>query len=177
MVKFIQWTLAVVGIVALALVGVGLFLPSSYEVKRSATINAPAGKVYDLVADPREWKKWSVWTQRDPDMRVNYHGPPFGQGAKWSWVSDSEGSGSMEFVKVEPNRRIEYTLSFAELGMKSGGEFTFEPAGNATRVTWSNRGDVGPNPVKHYFAYLMDRMAGPDFEAGLANLKALAEKS
>jgi len=35
---------------------------------------------------------------------------------------------------------------------------------------------VGGNPLKHYLAMMMDRMVGPDFEAGLANLKALAEK-
>ena len=177
MIKFIQWTLAVVGIVALAAVGAGFFLPSSFEVKRSIVMAAPPAKVYDIVSDPRTWAKWSVWNQRDPKMDVTYSGPPFGQGAKWSWVSRSEGSGSMEFVKVDPNRRIDYTLSFPDFGMKSGGEWLFEPEGAGTRVTWSNRGDVGPNPLKHYLAWMMDRMVGPDFEGGLANLKNLAEKS
>jgi uncharacterized protein YndB with AHSA1/START domain len=176
MVKLIQWTLAVVGAVALAIVAAGLFLPSAFEVKRSTVINAPPAKVYDLVSDPRVWSKWSVWSRRDPAMHVTYSGPPFGQGARWSWQSKSEGSGSMEFVKVEPNRRIDYTLSFPEYGMKSGGEWLFDPEGAGTRVTWSNRGDVGPNPLKHYLAWMMDRMVGPDFEGGLANLKTLAEK-
>jgi uncharacterized protein YndB with AHSA1/START domain len=174
--KFIQWTLAVVGAVALIAVGVGVFLPSKFEVRRSVDINAPAAKVYDLVADPRLWAKWSVWQRRDPKMDVTYSGPPFGQGAKWAWKSASEGTGSMEFVRVEPNRRIEYTLSFPEFGMKSAGEWTFEPAGNATRATWTNRGDVGANPLKHYLAVMMDGMVGPDFEQGLAGLKQLAEK-
>lgn len=176
MIKFIQWTLAVVGMVALAVVGVGFFLPSSFHVERSIVVNAPPGKVYDLVSDPRTWAKWSVWSQRDPAMDVTYSGPPFGQGAKWSWASESEGSGSMEFVKVEPNRRIDYTLSFPDFGMKAAGEWNFEPQGAGTRASWSLRGDVGPNPLKHYLAWSMDRMVGPDFEAGLANLKALAEK-
>ena len=68
--------------------------------------------------------------------------------------------------------------------MSTGGEIVGSIAmkchtrfpGNATRVTWTNNGDVGGNPVKHYLAVMMDRMVGPDFEAGLANLKALAEK-
>jgi uncharacterized protein YndB with AHSA1/START domain len=175
MIKFIQWTLAIIGIVALAVVGVGFFLPSKFEVQRSVVIQAPPGKVYDLVSDPRTWAKWSVWNQRDPNMHVTYSGPPFGQGAKWAWVSASEGSGSMEFVKVDPNRRIDYTLSFPEFGMKSAGEWQFEPQGTGTKVTWSNRGDVGANPLKHYLSWMMDRMVGPDFEAGLANLKKLAE--
>ena len=176
MIKFIQWALAVVGAVALAVVGVGFFLPSAFEVQRAVQVDAPPGKVYDLVADPRHWARWSVWNRRDPKMDIRYAGPQFGQGAKWSWTSDTEGSGTMEFTRVEPDRRVEYALFFPEFGMRSGGEFTFEPAAGGTRVTWSNRGDVGGNPLKHYLAAGMDRLVGPDFEEGLANLKALAEQ-
>ena len=174
--KIVQWTLAFVGIAALAIVGIGFFLPSKFEVARSVVIAAPADKVYDLVADPRLWAKWSVWNQRDPAMEIRYSGPLFGQGAKWSWKSKSEGSGAMEFTHVEPNRRVEYALSFADFGMKSAGAFQIDPSPAGTRVVWTNAGDVGTNPLKHYLAVAMDRMVGPDFEAGLANLKALAEK-
>ena len=40
----------------------------------------------------------------------------------------------------------------------------------------SVNGDMGSNPLFRWFALFGDRMTGPDFEAGLANLKALAEK-
>ena len=56
------------------------------------------------------------------------------------------------------------------------GEFTLQPQGNATVVTWAMH---GPAP---YFSKLlqvfcnMDRMVGGDFEKGLADLKAIAEK-
>ena len=175
--KVVQWTLAVVGALALLVVAVGYFLPSAFEVKRSIDIAAPPARVYDLVADPRLWEKWSAWAKRDPKMDVAFSGPPFGQGAKWSWKSKTEGTGSMEFVRVEPNRRIEYVLAFPEYNMKSGGTWTFDAAGSGTRVTWTNAGDVGGNPLKHYLAVMMDRMVGPDFEQGLANLKGVAEKS
>ena len=174
--KILQWTLAVIGIIALAIVGAGFFLPSKFEVARSVVIDAPAEKVYDLVVDPRQWKNWSEWNRRDPKMDINYSGPPFGQGAKWAWKSASEGSGSMEFTRVEPNRRVEYTLHFPEYNLRSGGAFSMEPLRGGTRVTWTNAGDVGSNPLKHYLAASMDKLVGPDFEAGLANLKALAEK-
>ena len=174
--KILQWTLAVVGMIALAIVGAGFFLPSKFEVARSVEIKAPPEKVYDLVVDPRQWKEWSEWNRRDPKMDITYAGPPFGQGAKWAWKSASEGSGQMEFTRVVPNRRVEYTLFFPEYNMRSGGAFTLDPAPPGTKVTWTNAGDVGSNPLKHYLAASMDRLVGPDFEAGLANLKALAEK-
>jgi uncharacterized protein YndB with AHSA1/START domain len=174
--KFVQWTLAVVGALALIAVGVGYFLPSGFAISRSIEIAAPPARVYDLVADPRLWTQWSVWTKRDPKMDLDYSGPPFGQGAKWAWKSKSEGNGNMEFTRVEPNRRIDYALAFPDFGMKSAGAFTFDPAGQGTRVTWTNAGDMGPNPLKHYVAATMDRIVGPDFEQGLAGLKAVAEK-
>ena len=173
--KILQWALTAFGALALLAVAIGFFLPSGFAVKRAIEVNAPPAKVYDLVADPRLWTKWSAWSRRDPQMDIVYSGPPFGQGAKWSWKSRSEGAGTMEFVRVEPNARIEYTLMLADFGMKSTGIWTFEPAGGGTRVTWTNTGDVGGNPLKHYVAVNMDRMVGPDFEAGLANLKAVAE--
>ena len=155
---------------------IGFFLPSSYHVERSTRIKAPPEKIYALISDPRQWTKWTVWNERDPAMKITYSGPPSGQGAKWAWESKSEGEGSMEFTRAEPNKAIGYTLEFHEFGMKSSGALELAPAGGATRVTWTNRGDVGGNPLKHYFAAMMDRMVGPDFEKGLSNLKALAEK-
>ena len=175
--KYVQWALAAVGAIALAALLGGLVLPSTFSVQRSIEIKAAPGRIYDLVVEPKKWKDWSVWTRRDPNMRITYSGPPFGMGAKWSWVSKSEGNGTMEFTRVEPDRAVEYALFFPDFGMKSSGAIRLEPAGNATRVTWTNAGDVGGNPFKHYLAMMMDRMVGPDFEAGLANLKALAEKS
>ena len=174
--KFIQWTLAVIGAIVLLVLLGGFFIPSAFSVERSTVINAPPRKIYDLVVEPRQWAKWSVWNQRDPNMKITYKGPPFGMGAKWEWVSKTEGSGSMEFTRVEPDRAVEYSLSFPEYNMRSAGAIRLEPSGSATKVTWNNAGDVGGNPLKHYLTLMMDRMVGPDFEGGLANLKALAEK-
>jgi uncharacterized protein YndB with AHSA1/START domain len=176
MMKFIQWSLAILGAIVLLVVAGGFFIPSKFSVERSTVINAPPNKIYNLVVEPRQWTKWSVWNQRDPDMRITYSGPPFGMGAKWSWVSKSEGTGTMEFTRVEPDRTVEYSLFFPDFGMRSNGVLRLEPAGAGTKVTWISSGDVGGNPLKHYFTLMMDRWVGTDFEAGLANLKALAEK-
>jgi len=176
MMKFIQWTLAALGALVLLVLLGGFFIPSAFSVQRSTVINAPPKKIFDYVVEPRKWAQWSVWSQRDPDMRITYSGPPFGMGAKWSWVSKSEGTGTMEFTRIEPDRVVEFSLYFPDYGMRSSGSLRLEPEGNATKITWTNSGDVGGNPLKHYLTLMMDRMVGPDFEAGLANLKALAEK-
>ncbi len=174
--KFVQWTLAAVGTIALAIVAAGFFLPSRFEVARTTVIKAPAEKIYDLIVEPRLWMGWSAWGKRDPAMDVTYSGPPFGQGAKWSWASKTENGGMIELISVEPNRRIQYALYVPYFNLRSVGKFVLDEDAGATRVTWSNSGDVGRNPLKHYLAHWMDRIVGEDFEGGLANLKAMAEK-
>lgn len=49
--------LALVAIVVL-LLGIGLILPSTFKVERSVEVAAAPDKIYLLIADPREWKKW-----------------------------------------------------------------------------------------------------------------------
>jgi len=44
------------------------------------------------------------------------------------------------------------------------------------KVTWSMSGDMDMPVIGGYFALLMPRMVGGDFEKGLAKLKAQAEK-
>ena len=167
--------LALVAIVVL-LLGIGLILPSTFKVQRSIDVAAALDRIYPLIADPREWKKWSAWNARDPAMQIVYSGPPSGSGAKWSWQSKSEGTGEMTFTAAVPNEHVGYALYFPDFGMRSAGELQLQPIGPGTRVTWTNEGDVGANPINRYFAQAMDRLVGPDFEAGLKSLKAIAER-
>lgn len=165
-------------LVALAalLLGGGLLLSSKFTVSRSAQIQAPPEQVYALLADPRQWKLWSVWNQRDPMMHIEYSGPPSGTGAVWAWKSASEGDGRMSFTAAEPGKRLGYDLYFPDFGTTSSGELRLEPAGGGTQITWVMNGDMGRNPLFRWMALLADGMVGKDFEAGLANLKKLAEK-
>ena len=175
--KILKWILIVVlALIAVLVVG-GYLLSPKFTVTRSVTINAPADKVYGLVANPRSWKQWSVWTQRDPAMQIEYAGPESGAGAKWNWRSKSQGDGTMTFTAAEPPRRVAYELFFPDFGTTSSGDLAFAPEGGATRVTWTMNGDMGRNPVFRWMALGADGMVGKDFEAGLANLKTVAEKS
>jgi uncharacterized protein YndB with AHSA1/START domain len=174
--KILKWILIVVLALIVVLVVGGYLLSPKFTVSRSITVNAPADKVYALVANPRLWKQWSVWTQRDPAMQIEYAGPESGAGAKWTWHSKSQGDGSMTFTAAEPARMIAYSLYFPDFGTTSTGDLNFVPDGNATQVTWTMNGDMGSNPLFRWMALGADGMVGKDFEAGLANLKALAEK-
>lgn len=164
-----------VGIVVV-LLAAGFLLPSTYSAQRSVTINAPVEKVFPLVANHKEWKRWSVWNQRDPNMLMTYSGPEMAAGSKWSWKSKSEGNGGMEFSAVEANKRVGYILTMEDMTPATG-DLKFTTEGAATKVSWDINGNAGMNPVFRWFGLFMDKMIGPDFEAGLKNLKKLAESA
>ena len=168
-----------IGIVALVvlLAVIAFALPSHYHVQRALEIGAAPEKIYPLVATPRAWKDWSVWNRRDPNMKIVYSGPESGTGAKWAWSSKTEGDGEMMLIGVEPNKSVAYSLYFPGFDSTASGQLTLDAsAPRSTRVTWTNDGELGNNPFMRWMGLAMDKMVGDDFEAGLANLKALATK-
>ena len=174
--RIIKFLLIVVALLALILVSGGYLVSPKFTVSRSVLVQAPVEKVYPLVADPKAWAGWSVWNRRDPAMQMSYSGPPSGAGAGWAWKSKSEGNGRMVFTAAQPNSQVDFDLFFDDFGTVSRGSLLFEPAPTSTRVTWVMNGDMGSNPLLRWFALFGDKMVGSDFEAGLVNLKQLAEK-
>lgn len=152
-------------------------LPHQYGVTRSIVIQAKPQQIYGLIVAPKEWKKWSVWNQRDPQMQITYSGPEQGKGAKWDWKSQSEGNGGMVLLDVGDNQVVNYQLHFEGMGKPSAGSIMLDLEGDQTKVTWSMTGSTEGEWMMKLFVPFMDRMVGPDFEKGLANLKQLVEKS
>ncbi len=168
--RLLKWLLAVV---VLAIVG-AFFLPAVQQVERSQVVAAPAERIWPLIADPRQWQRWSPWAARDPRMRLEYGGPASGAGAWWAWKSDSEGSGRMQFETANAPVELTYRLEFPDMGSTAKGAFRIVPADGGSRVTWSFHTDAGLNPVLRWFGLLLDRMVGADFEQGLTGLAKAA---
>jgi len=175
--NFLKKTVIVLAVIVVIFLGVGFFLPSEFKVERSIVVKAPAEEIYQHIVDLKQWKEWGVWFERDPQMTVVYSGPQSAVGMTSSWQSELEGSGEMKIVALIPNQNVTYSLHFPDFDMGSTGELQLAESGMTTTVTWVDYGDVGANPINHYFALLMDSMIGPDFEKGLANLKILVEQS
>jgi effector-binding domain-containing protein len=167
--------IAFVALVAL-LAAVGMVLPRHSHVERSIVVEAPRATAFALVDGFRQFNKWSPWAGLDPDAKYAYEGPDFGVGAKLSWSGDPKtvGSGSQEIVEIQPLERVTSRLDFGAQGQATA-QFAFAAEGSGTRVTWSLDTDNGAGPIGRYFGLMMDRFVGPDYEKGLANLKALAE--
>lgn len=168
-------------VIAVAIVGLLAYAatrPDDFVVTRTAVIDAPPEKLEAMVSDFHQWGAWSPWEKMDPAMTRTYEGPASGVGAVYAWTgNDKVGSGRMEIQKVTPAREVAFDLRFIKpFKADNVGRFTFEPQGAGTKVSWSM---AGKNP---YIAKLMgvffdmDKMIGKDFEEGLQNLKAVAER-
>ncbi len=174
--KILKWTAVVLATLVAVLVLGGLLLSPTFTVTRTVQVKAPPEKVYGLVADPRRWKEWSIWNTRDPAMSITYSGPPTGAGAAWEWKSKSQGDGKMTFTAAEPAQRVAFDLYFPDFGTTSKGELRFTASEGGTGVAWTMNGNMGRNPLFRWMTLFADRMVGKDFDEGLAQLKALAEK-
>mgnify|MGYP000191501688 FL=1 len=152
--------------------------PDTFQIQRAATIQAPAEKIFPLIDDLTRWGAWSPWEKKDPNMKRTFGSVTAGKGAVYAWDGNKDvGQGSMEITESTPPSRLSIRLSFLKpLEAHNNVEFTLEPQGSATQVTWTMRGPVPYiSKIIHLF-FDIDRMVGADFEAGLASLKAIAEK-
>jgi uncharacterized protein YndB with AHSA1/START domain len=151
--------------------------PNNFRVARSQAIKAPPEKIYAYLVDFRSWPNWSPYEKKDPAMKRTLSGPPSGVGAVYAWDGNNDvGQGRMEIIEARPASRVAIKLDFIKpFEGHNRAEFTLEPRGDATQVTWAI---LGPRPFVSKVMCLfldMDKMIGKDFEAGLANLKAAAE--
>lgn len=170
----------IVGIVLAAVVA-ALFAvigrkPNQFRITRSTTINARPETVAALIDDFRQWEAWSPWDKLDPALKRTYSGAARGQGAVYEWAGNRKaGSGRMEITARSPSL-ITFKLDFLKpFEAHNTTEFTLQPVGDATNVTWSMHGpNAFINKAMSVFVN-MDKLVGADFEKGLASLKTLAE--
>ena len=149
-----------------------------FKVQRSIVVKAAPERILPLITDFRRWPEWSPYEKLDPAMKRIHAGAPRGVGAVYEWEGNGKaGAGRMEIKEVRAPSRVTIQLDFTKpVEGRNVAEFALEPRAGGTEVIWSMR---GPSP---YLMKLMgifvnlDRMIGSDFENGLANLKAVAER-
>ena len=174
--------LKVFGIVIVVLIAAVLILaatgPDTFRVQRAASIKAPPERIFSLINDFHRWDAWSPWEKKDPAMKRTFGAATSGKGAVYAWDGNKDvGQGRMEVAESVPPSKVAIKLDFVKpFEAHNRVEFTLEPKGDATNVVWTMQGDT-PYFAKIIHVFInMDSMVGKDFEAGLASLKAIAEK-
>jgi effector-binding domain-containing protein len=159
----------------LLLLAVAVFLPSRVHVERSIVVDAPRATVFALANDFRQIGKWSAWADNDPNAHYSFSGAARGEGASMSWDGNIIGHGSQRIVESIPYDKVVTAL---ELGSRGDARSTVELASleYGTEVTWSFDASYGLNLLGRFAGLTDERNVGRDFEAGLVNLKSMAER-
>ncbi len=171
-------TIAIIIVLLGVVLGVAASKPNEFTVRRSARIRATPDRIFPQVNDFHNWAAWSPWEKLDATMTKSFSGATNGRGAVYEWEGNSKvGKGRMEITDVSAPRKVVIKLDFMKpFTAHNTAEFTFEPQGDSTDVTWTMRG-ASPFITKLMGVFMnMDKMIGRDFDAGLANLKANAER-
>ena len=149
--------------------------PAAFSISRTAVIPAPPANVFALVNDFRQWDRWSPWAKLDPNSKATFDGAASGVGAKFAWSGNNKvGAGNMAITESRPHELIKLDLNFTRpMTASNVTVFTFQPAGNGTRVTWTMAGNN--NFVGKLFNVFVncDKMVGGQFEQGFANMAAV----
>ncbi len=174
--RILKWGLGGIAVLIVVLVAVGMLLPRQVTVARSIEIDAPAAAIFPYINSLKAMGDWSPWLERDPNVQVSFNEIEAGEGAKMQWQSEQRdvGSGQQEITESKLNEAVVTALDFGEMGVAEA-KLTLTEAEGQTEVTWTLDTDMGAGPVGRWFGLMMDGMVGPDYEKGLANLKALVE--
>jgi uncharacterized protein YndB with AHSA1/START domain len=152
--------------------------PDSFRIERSTTIAAPPEKVFPLINDMRQFNTWNPFLKMDPLSVINYEAVTAGVGGAYTWLGKKSGAGRMQIVESIAPKQVSVKLDFSKpFEAHNLVDFTVQPQGTGTTVTWAMH---GPMPYLNRLMTVffdMDKTVGKDFESGLNNLKALAEKS
>jgi len=163
-----------IAVILLMFVGVSFFLPDTYHVERTISINAEAAQVHRLTSDLQNgWPQWEPWGEADDSIQTTYGDVVAGVGARQFW-SSKDGDGTLTFTLCDAARGIEYDMAFNVDQYISKGKLIYTATATGTDVTWEMEGAVSGVTGK-YFGYMIDSMVGPMFDKGLANLKTAVE--
>ncbi len=163
------------------IIGAILFMAAvqnnEFYVVRSIAIKAPPEKILPLITDFHQWGSWSPWEKMDPAMQRTFSGAPSGKGAIYHWKgNDKVGEGQMEITAVQADL-VKIKLDFLKpFEAHNLAVFDVETKGDMTTVNWRMIGPANFLTKLMSVFVSMDKMVGPDFEKGLANMKVVAEK-
>ncbi len=151
--------------------------PDTFRIQRATSIKAPPERIFAVLNDFLRWDTWSPWEKKDPAMKRTFSAVTSGKGAVYAWEGNRDvGQGRMEIAESVAPSKVAIKLDFVKpFEAHNIVEFTLEPKGDSTNVTWAMQGPMLYISKLITVFVSMDSMVGKDFEAGLANLKTVTE--
>ena len=157
----------VLALLAALFVGVGILLPGTVEVTRTVEIAAPRDDVFAFLDDLNAWTEWTPWGE----VQSRLEGPPTGPGARRVWDDPRLGSGSLTIVGANPPHSVDYLVEVEGGALRFEGRITVEARDGGSLVTWTERADLGWNPLLGWTALNMEESQGRQLQESLDRLR------
>jgi hypothetical protein len=170
--------LGLAAVIVVFLIAVALRSPD-FRVERSATLSVTPAALFEQVNDHRKFSAWNPFMKLDPNVRNSYSGPDSGVGAVCAWDGNNDiGAGSATIIESRPDELVRLRMDWKRpMEGVATVDFTFKPVGDKTVVTWAMYGKN--NFMGKLVSLFMDcdKMCGPQFERGLADLGAVVSST
>ena len=166
------------GVLVVAYLAAALLGPKHIHMERSVDINASKAVVFNNLSNYHNWMKWSPWAAIDPACKYEFFGTDGQVGAGYNWSgNDKVGEGSMTTTEMTANSMLAVHLTFKRpFQSEAGPTFKLEDGANgATKLTWTYDADIAFKMRPMMMVMNMEKMLGPDYEKGLASIKAICE--
>ncbi len=151
--------------------------PDELRVERRITLSAPPALAFAQIKDLHKWQEMSPYVKDDPAAKTTYAGPDAGVGASFSWSGNAKvGEGRMTIMESRPNELVRFKFEFFKPWYCTNTtDFILRSTGAGTEVIWAMAMKNNFIAKASGLVLNMDKMIGENFEAGLVNLKAIAE--
>ena len=167
---------AFIAVVILLVLVIAAMRPADFRVERTAVLAASPLALFEQVNDHHKFALWNPFMKLDPNVKNTYSGPESGVGAVCAWDGNRDiGAGSATITESKPGELVRMRMDWKRpMEGTSTVDFTFKPQGDKTAVTWAMYGKN--NFMGKVVSLFMDcdKMCGPQFEKGLADLGAVA---
>lgn len=170
-----------IGFIAFIVIVAGFLIfaatrPSDFRVERSTTLSASSAALFEHVNNHHKFSAWNPFMKLDPNVKNTYSGPESGVGAVCRWEGNSKvGAGSCTIIESKPGELVRCRMDWIRpMEGTATVDFTFKPEGDKTVVTWAMYGKN--NFMGKVMSVFMDcdKICGPQFEKGLADLGVAA---
>jgi uncharacterized protein YndB with AHSA1/START domain len=153
--------------------------PADFRVERSALLSASPAALFEHVNDHHKFAAWNPFMKLDPNVKNTYSGPDSGVGAVCSWEGNRNvGAGSCTIIESKPGELVRCRMDWKRpMEGTATVDFTFKPEGDKTLVTWAMYGKNNFTGKMMSLFMDCDKMCGPQFEKGLADLGTVAAGS
>ncbi|MGE3245102.1 MAG: SRPBCC family protein [Beijerinckiaceae bacterium] len=175
MLKYVMWATVAIAVAIAVLLIYASTRPDQFRISRSIEIAAPPEKVFPLINTIRTFDTWNPFAAQD-GMKLSYSGPEAGPGATDSF-SGRGGTGKLAIVESKAPAEVVMQLDM-EKPVRGHNRIVFviAPSQAGSNVSWTMSGNTPFIGKVIHTIVSLERMIGPQFERGLRDLKALAEK-